>query len=99
MDDDLEVRGHVFQHLAPVFGNLAQRRAAADRAHTARFMDQVLPRQMLGQRLPAADGARGFAAARGPCDTGFGRPRRRFGIAFLEIAEQQLHLPDVQSGN
>jgi hypothetical protein len=95
MDDHREVRGHVFQHLAAVFADLSQRRAAAGGANPGRLMDQVVARQMIGQRSAAGDGARGFAAASGRFDTGFGRPRRRCGVAFLEIAEQQLQLPEV----
>ena len=52
--DDLEVPRHVIQHLGDVlaqFGHPATTRGAAAGAVTRRLMDNILARQMIGQRL------------------------------------------------
>ena len=69
--DDLEVPGHVVQHLGDVFAELGHPSTAIGtgaRTVIGRLMHNLLPRQMIGQRLTLwlaalADCSRGSASA------------------------------------
>ena len=94
MHDPLKVRGHVFPHLAPVFADLDENGAAASGAYAPRLMDDLVPRQMLGQRLAAACGGLGLGHGGGFGGAGLLGPRPCFRLAFFEIAEHEFQLRD-----
>lgn len=90
MHDHLEVRRHVFQHLALIVADDGQVRAPARRADTGGVMFDSLARQMCGQRP-----ARRLYAIAALCRRGRFpglHPFGSFGLHFLKIADQQLKL-------
>lgn len=97
MTDDLEGGRHVLEHLALVLAQLAERGTAAARTSVGGRVHHHLARQVLGQRpagrrLPWATGGGKLpridnASRLGTCPA--------LGLAFLEIADQQLELLDV----
>ena len=91
--DDLEVGGHILEHLPLVLAQLAEDRAAAAWAGTGRRMHDGLARQMLWQRC-AARGAAGPGRCRRALWPGRGASRLALDRALLEVADQEFELLD-----
>jgi len=95
--DDLEVPGHVVQHLGHVLAELGHSPAAlraGARTVISRLMHDLLPRQMIGQRLALwlatlADRCRGFGGRN--LGIGAGGVFGQAGFQFLE--------PELKLGN
>jgi hypothetical protein len=92
--DDLEVSGHVVEHLGHVLAKLAHaapaRRTGAGTVG-GRLMDHLLTRQMIRQRL-----ARRFVAyARGRCGIGGFGLGDVFRFPCLQLLEPQFELGDL----
>ena len=91
MDNNLEVRGHVFQNLALVRTDLRQIPAAAVRADAGRVMLNRLARQMLRQWLTAWRGAFAPHGWRGGGFAAF----NAFRLRFLKLVDVKFHLLDL----
>jgi hypothetical protein len=99
--DHLEVAGHVIQHLGHVLAELGHPLAAVGAftgAVTGRLVHDLVPRQMIRQRLAlrlAALANRGHGSGGIALGIGMGF-RRGFGLSGFEFLEPQFELLDLQ---
>src|SRR5262249_20806199 len=98
MHNDLEVRRHIFQHLALVRADTGQPAPAALRADVGSWMFDALARQMRGQRFADRDVfSRAWHNERSlRMRFHEGVPTRRaLRLAFFEIPDGELKLLDL----